>query len=414
MPMPPLRRLAGALALVCALAVPAAPAHALDLATLQTKLQRETAKLGATSGAYVIDLTTRQELFAKRPDLALAPASNEKLFTTATALLRFGPETTLTTTARTTFGTTIDADGVVGGDLYLVGGGDPSLNDVELTALSGAVAGDRGITKITGGVIGDESAFDQLRGSFDSGFKPDSDLGGWLSALTWGHGRAYPGGPAHVAAARLQRFLKADGVKLGHKAKAGRIAQAQPAQGEQVASVASPPMSRLIQITNQPSDNFYAETLVKDLGMHFGTAGTTAAGLGIMRADMKKIGIAPKMVDGSGLSRANRSTARQVVTLLQAMHQSEVAAEFTASLSLPGKVGTLARRMRGTAAVGRCQAKTGTLRGVSALSGYCTSTGGHLLAFSFIENRVYPAGAKQVEDRMVPAIARYDAGSGGL
>jgi D-alanyl-D-alanine carboxypeptidase/D-alanyl-D-alanine-endopeptidase (penicillin-binding protein 4) len=91
------------------------------------------------------------------------------------------------------------------------------------------------------------------------------------------------------------------------------------------------------------------------------------------------------------------------------MQQQTFAAAWRASLAAPGVPGTtLRRRMRGTAAVGRCRAKTGTLRGVSALSGYCLSRGGHDIAFSFIENDFCRACAKRVEDRMVPAIARYD------
>ena len=67
--------------------------------------------------------------------------------------------------------------------------------------------------------------------------------------------------------------------------------------------------------------------------------------------------------------------------------------------------------MRGTAAAGRCQAKTGTLIGVSALSGYCTTAGGGTVAFSFLENGVCNVCAKKVEDRMTAAIARYEAPS---
>jgi D-alanyl-D-alanine carboxypeptidase/D-alanyl-D-alanine-endopeptidase (penicillin-binding protein 4) len=64
--------------------------------------------------------------------------------------------------------------------------------------------------------------------------------------------------------------------------------------------------------------------------------------------------------------------------------------------------------MRGTAADGDCHAKTGTLRGVSALSGYCRAANGHTIAFSFLENRVNALAAKALEDQMVPLVARYD------
>jgi D-alanyl-D-alanine carboxypeptidase/D-alanyl-D-alanine-endopeptidase (penicillin-binding protein 4) len=411
MPMPPSRSFAGLLALVCALLLPAGPALALDLTGLQKKLRSETAKLGARSGAYVADLTTGEELYARRADLALSPASNEKLFTTATALLRFGPDATLTTSVRATPGAAIGEDGVLRGDLYLVGGGDPSLDDADLKTLARRLR-HSGIRRVTGAVIGDESAFDTLRGSYDTRFKADGDIGGWLGALTWGHGRAHPGGPAKVAAARLRHFLEAARVKVGAGARSGRLAQAQAGgAGEPLAAVQSPPIARLIQITNQPSDNFYAETLVTGIGARFGAGGTTAAGLSVMRAQMKALHLSPKMVDGSGLSRTDRATPRQIVTLLATLRKMPIGDDFVASLAVAGRIGTLAHRMRGTAAAGRCPAKTGTLRGVSALSGFCTTTSGHLIAFSFLENRVNASGAKRIEDRMVPAIARYESSS---
>ena len=148
--------------------------------------------------------------------------------------------------------------------------------------------------------------------------------------------------------------------------------------------------------------------LVKALGARFGSGGTTTAGLAVTRAQLATFGIHPKLADGSGLSRTNHTTARQVVRLLERMDGQDNAATWTASLPVAGRSGTLRNRMRGTAAAGRCAAKTGTLIGVSALSGYCTSTGGVRIAFSFIENRVCNYCAKKVEDRMVSAIARLE------
>lgn len=396
----------GALLLACAavLLALAAPARALDAPTLKTKLSRESGLLGGASGARVVDLTTGKVLFSRHADLTLAPASNEKLFTTATALLRFGAGGTLTTAVRAGPGTKVGDDGVLHGDLYLVGGGDPSLNDIGLNTLAQELAGDAGITRVTGTVLGDESHFDRLRGSFDSGFGPDSELGGRLGALTWGHGRFDAAGPAHAAAVRLQFFLRKQDVKLGRKPGVGTA----PADSVELARLASPPMSTLIATTNQPSDNFFAETLVKAVGMRFGAGGTTKAGLDVMRAQLRTLGVRPKMVDGSGLSRVDRATPRQIVRLLTRMAtQPEVRQAWTASLAVVGRSGTLQKRMRGTAAQDACHAKTGTLIGVSALSGYCTAVDGHTIAFSFLENRVFNLGAKRVEDRMVPAIARF-------
>jgi D-alanyl-D-alanine carboxypeptidase/D-alanyl-D-alanine-endopeptidase (penicillin-binding protein 4) len=167
-------------------------------------------------------------------------------------------------------------------------------------------------------------------------------------------------------------------------------------------------MSSLAAVTNRASDNFFAEMLVKDLGASFGGAGTTKAGLKVVRSRLSAFGIHPRMVDGSGLSRANRATARQIVRLLERMRSQEIAPSWLESLAVAGRSGTLRKRMRRTAAAGVCQAKTGTLIGVSALSGYCTTRGGATLAFSFLENGISTVAAKRIEDKMVAAVAKYD------
>jgi D-alanyl-D-alanine carboxypeptidase/D-alanyl-D-alanine-endopeptidase (penicillin-binding protein 4) len=408
MPMNSPTRLLGALlAAVALIGAGAATAQARNLTELRNKLKSESRKLGSASGAYVVDLGNGRELFKRNADKSLAPASNEKLFTTAVALLHFGEAGTLETTAQLEPGVAIDADGRLAGDLYLVGGGDPSLNDVGLKGLAERLVTDTGLKAITGGIVGDESFFDTRRGSFDSGFAPDDDLGGQLGGLTWGHGRATPGGPATVAAARLQFFLEQLRVKVKRAARSRALSAAPTGVGQVVGRILSPPMKTLAAITNQPSDNFYAETLVKDLGATFGTRGTTSAGLKVIRTRLKTLGLTPKLADGSGLSRADRATPRQLVTLLREMSASAVSTAFIGSLAVPGRLGTLSGRMRGTAAAGRCQAKTGTLRGVSALSGYCRTISDRIIAFSFLENNMDALSAKAIEDRMVPAIVSY-------
>ncbi len=385
-----------------------AGAQASTLSQLRAKLGAESRKLGGASGAHVVDLTDGgRVLFTRNADIARSPASNEKLLTTATALLKFGPSATLSTVAQLGARTSIDRAGRLDGDLYLVGGGDPSLNDVALKGLAQRLVTSGGLRSVTGGVVGDESVFDARRGSYDSGYGPDDDLGGQLGGLTWGHGRATPGGPATVAAARLQFFLEQLKVKVKRAARTGRVSDAPGGEGRILATAVSPPMATLVAITNQPSDNFYAETLLKDLGATFGDRGSTPEGSKVIRATLRPFGVTPRVVDGSGLSRTDHVSPRHLVGLLRAMAASEVAATFRASLAVPGRIGTLAGRMRGTAADNRCQAKTGTLRGVSALSGYCRTVKNHLIAFSFLENDMDALSAKAVEDRMVPALVRY-------
>ena len=122
---------------------------------------------------------------------------------------------------------------------------------------------------------------------------------------------------------------------------------------------------------------------------------------------MQSFGLSPKIVDGSGLSRSDRTTPRQVVTLLDHMNTDVAGPAFATSLAVAGRNGTLFDRMRRTAARDRCQGKTGTLHDVSARAGFCNTTGGERVAFALLMNRVNPSAARTLQDRMVAALARY-------
>jgi serine-type D-Ala-D-Ala carboxypeptidase/endopeptidase (penicillin-binding protein 4) len=387
------------LAAGCAALAGAAPADALDQPALHRKLATEM-RVAAFSGAYVRDLDTGATLFAANEDVARPPASVEKLYTTSTALLRFGPDAVLSTTVAGEGA--LDPAGVWRGNLFVRGGGDPSLDRAAIARLAGELEA-AGISRVAGSIIGDEGLFDTLRGSYDTGFAYDRDIGGLLSALAVSGGWSKDGSPAREAARRLAAALRADGVRVDGRSDAGPT----PADAQELASLPSPAMRDLIRLTNVPSNNFFAETLVKDLGAHYGGAGTTNAGTAVVRAQMAAFGIHPRIVDGSGLSRSDRTTPRQVVRLIERMHGQEVAAAFEGSLPVAGRTGTLSKRMRGTAAQDRCHAKTGTLIGVSSLAGYCDAAGGHVIAFAFLMNRTNVARAHVLQDRMAAAIAGY-------
>jgi len=393
-------------AVVASLTAPTA--YAVGAVSLRTTLARLHARLGPSAGAEVIDLRSGTLLYAHRPSLPVTPASNEKLFVTATALLRFGAAETLMTTIRAAPGVEIAPDGTLDGDLYLVGGGDPTLGDRGLRNLVGQLR-EAGLRRVKGAIVGDESAFDALRGGPDSRYRYDWYLGGGLSALSWAHGRMRAGSPAAAAAIRFGALLKARGIRYERRPRPGTL----PTLGGVTAStplatLRSPAMGTLVAGTNLPSENFYAEMLTKDLGAQFGAGGTTTGGLKVVAAQLATFGIKPRLVDGSGLSRRNLTSASQVAELLLRMDAQDVAPAWRASLPVAGVSGTLRKRMRGTAAARRCRAKTGTLTGVSSLSGYCTTTAGVPVAFSLLENRVCAACAKRIEDRMVSVIARYD------
>ena len=397
-----MRRLV-ALVIVGLFALPAA-AHAITLSTLKKSWDKRERRMGSRAGAYVVDLGTGRVVYSRHANRRLAPASNEKLLTTASALVRLGPETTLDTIVRPAPDAVLQPDGTLEGDLVLVGAGDPSLNDVAMRDLVAQLRA-AGIRRVTGAVVGDESLFDDRRGSYDSGFGYDPDLGGALGALTWGHGRFDSRGPAYYAASRLRYFLKLGKVRVSSKVA---VASAATIQTPTLAIHPSPTIAELISITNHPSDNFYAETLLKLLGARAGTGGSTASGLTTAQEVLTDLGVKARMVDGSGLSRSDRVSPHQIVRLLAAMAGRREADDFRASLAAPGEWGTLQHRMTRTAARGNCRAKTGTLNGVSALSGYCFDLDGHTIVFSLLENGVCAVCAKNLEDQMVPMLARYE------
>jgi D-alanyl-D-alanine carboxypeptidase/D-alanyl-D-alanine-endopeptidase (penicillin-binding protein 4) len=257
-------------------------------------------------------------------------------------------------------------------------------------------------------VRGDASAWDRLVGGPRAGWGYDRWIGGQLSALTldrgWTAGRLQRL-PALSAAARLTLELERAGVEVAGRAATGTA----PPGAPELARVPSPPLRDLVRATNVPSDNFLAEMLLKGLGSTLGAGGSTAAGAAVVRDTLDDLGIRPRIVDGSGLSAANRTTPRQVVRLLERVDgQPSVARAFEESLAVAGRTGTLKRRMRATAAAGACRAKTGTLRWTSALAGICTTRAGGRVAFAFLMNGVSPVAARGLQDRMAAALARYD------
>ncbi len=388
------------LACLVGLLVPAAASAAGPTATAR-QLAAAMRSAGPSSGAVVVDLDSGRRIFGVRAGTQRVPASVEKLYTSATALRRMGGGARITTQA---LAGAEPVDGVVAGDLYLKGAGDPTFDVLDSNRLAQQLA-DAGITEITGRVVGDESAFDSRRGVPSSNFRLTSEVGP-LSALTFNRGRTgrsspyWQTRPANFAATFFAKQLRHLGVDVARGARRGRT----PAGAVPVGAWRSAPLSDLLRLMNQPSDNFMAETLLKVVGSQFGGAGTTAAGAAVAAEELGELGIAPRIVDGSGLSRSDRTSPAEVVTLLREL-QGDTA--FVGSLAVAGRSGTIAGRLRGTAAQDRCRAKTGTLRDVSALAGYCSTTGGRQVAFAFLMNDVNVWGARAVQDRMAVTLATY-------
>jgi D-alanyl-D-alanine carboxypeptidase/D-alanyl-D-alanine-endopeptidase (penicillin-binding protein 4) len=391
-----------------ALGVLAPAAAAGDLETTQRALARHMGGAGAYSSAYVMDLETGERLYSRRARTPRVPASVSKLYTTATALMRFGETGTLATEVLADAAPD-PATGVIEGNLYLRGGGDPTFGGTATATLAGILAHERGITHVTGRVIGDESAWDGLRGGPASSYGVSSWVGP-LSALTFNRGRTgrnrpfWQRDPARAAARGLKKALKAEGVTVARGPRSGVT----PGEAQLLERWISPTIGEIVAATNVHSDNFNAESLLKALGDRFGAGGSTSAGAGVVRGSVADFDAEPQVADGSGLSRANRTSSRDVVRLLRGMDASPLAATFEASLPLAGRTGTLIDRMRGNAARDRCRAKTGTLIGVTALAGYCTGRAGDRTAFAFLMNGVSVTWGRRLQDRMAAALARYD------
>ncbi|MDP2710171.1 MAG: D-alanyl-D-alanine carboxypeptidase/D-alanyl-D-alanine-endopeptidase [Solirubrobacteraceae bacterium] len=393
------------IALVAALtgAAQASAAATLTETRLRAALAGEMRQAPASSGVYVADMDSGKELFARRQNAVRIPASVEKLFVTSSALLRLGASATLQTTAVTAPGAVVTPGGVLRGDLVLVGGGDPFFGDESAARLIRALR-TAGVRRVEGAVVGDERAFDhRRRSSCCAGYDPF--LGGVLSALAYDRGIF--GGRARLdaanfAASRFTARLRNAGVPVAKSHRAG----AAPQNARTLASVPSRSIGELSRFINVPSNNFAAEMLLLTLGARYRDSGTRASGARVVRETLDDFGVRPKVIDGSGLSRVNRATPREVVRLLERMHRSNVARSFRESLAVAGVSGTVRARMRGTAAASRCRVKTGTLRLVSALAGYCRTASGRTIGFAFMFNRANTSAAKAREDRMAAAIAR--------
>lgn len=392
--------------------------------SLRRALKRDMGQIGGQSGAFVLDLNTGATLFADNATVGRLPASVQKLYTTATVLERFGPAARLRTEVwgRGRLG----PRGVWHGTLYLKGGGDPTFGwasfDHSAYGATGATVQQlvtnliqsSGITSVDGTIVGDGTYFDSFRSTAESDYRPDVYMTGELSGLAFDRGFAnftgteYQPHPVLYAADQFAAALRMAGVQVPQSTVVTTGRAPTGPQVRQLAVVRSPRMAKLIALTNTPSDNFLAEMLLKGLGARFGTGGTTAAGVAVVRSELSRVfGLRPRFNDGSGLSYADSTTPHQVVTLLQAMAGNQV---FRQSLAVGGRTGTLEYEMQGTAAQGRCQGKTGTLHSVADLSGYCRARDGHTLAFAILANAVdNPDSVHSIEGNdMAPVLASYD------
>jgi D-alanyl-D-alanine carboxypeptidase/D-alanyl-D-alanine-endopeptidase (penicillin-binding protein 4) len=332
------------------------------------------------STAMVVELPTGRVVFARNADLSLEPASNEKLSVTYASLVELGPAYRWPTEV---LGEGRRVGSTWQGRLILKGFGDPTLTTADLKRLVG-ILWRMGIRRVTGGIAGDASAFDSKHvadgwlPSFEGVESPP------LSALVVDRAarkNKIVHDPALAAAAQFDRLLRRRGIvaRSASTRTAGRDAVP-------LATVYSEPLSEVLEFMDHWSDNFTAEMVLKTIGYKTLGQGTTAAGAAVTRRDLASAGIpvaGVRIADGSGLSRDDRVTARELTTLLVKMWNDPEMREIVwSALPVAGVAGTMRHRLLDEPNHRQLRAKTGTTDIASALSGYV----GTRFAFVAIEN----------------------------
>jgi serine-type D-Ala-D-Ala carboxypeptidase/endopeptidase (penicillin-binding protein 4) len=338
-------------------------------------------------------------LFHVRGSHRRTPASNEKLLLSMALFDHFDPATRIPTAAET--GSRI-VRGVLRGNLWIVGAGDPEIRDRDMGRLAAAVVA-TGIRRVRGSVIGDTRPF--AHDDFATGWKsyfPDSVMPP-PTALTFDANVDADGeivhDPERRAAASLTRALKKTGVRVGGPPRMGRPSGAM----RDIATIASARLRSIITRMDNDSINFDAEVLGKYLGQSVrGAPGTIAKGAAAIRAYASARDVDVKVYDSSGLSYANRVTTDGILRLLWDADAQTWLPSLMSALPKGGQ-GTLKGRLTGVTV----RAKTGTLDGISALSGWVWLERSNAWAeFSILSRGLSKSDAMAIENTVVRTLAK--------
>ncbi|HEX9774212.1 MAG TPA: D-alanyl-D-alanine carboxypeptidase/D-alanyl-D-alanine-endopeptidase [Actinomycetota bacterium] len=411
---------AAAAAVLCA----GAPAHAyVPEATPRRSVERAAIVMASHPSARpaiagIAVVRNGRTIYGRNLSRAMIPASLTKLATTTAAMLAFGP--------RHRFATRVLAEpaGGIAGDLWIVGGGDPTLattaylrarflprasDPIKRPAFASgsptiedlaARVRAAGITRVTGDVVVDESLFDDRRtqrGWLPRYLDDDPDVG-LLSALSMNEGMADLEGTrlvedqARAAGTAFLLALGASGVRVDGGVRAGVA----PEGAVEIARVESPPLAEIVDFVNRYSVNFPSEMLLKALGAN--AAGLGSTGLGSTDAGVAEVRRVLRerdvplggfvMEDGSGLSRRNRMTPATLAAILSLVLTADEPGfgALRASIPVAGRPGQLLNRLTGPLTTGNVRGKTGFLRGVRSLSGWVTALDGTPLVYVALFN----------------------------
>ncbi len=344
---------------------------------------------GTNISIMVYNPLNQDTIYVESHTRPMIPASVTKLFTTATALSIMGGNHFFSTLLLTDDFNV--SDGIINGDLYVKGYGNGLFTDSDLSQMVIELV-KIGISEITGDVIGDDSYFDDVyvRDDWIPNERANVKLPA-ISALVLDRNQStvrrkvgkrtrhytqnVTNPPLHVAN-RLKEKLVSNSIIVKGSAKTGASPQQFKLLTESRAS-----MRDIISIVNKNSDNFLAEVLFKTIGAAAsGKQGNSLYSQQSIINFIEENGIyksGTSIVDGSGISRFDQVTLASVTGLLEKMYFDLIHFDdFFNSLSIAGVDGTLRNRMTGTFAENNFRGKTGTLNGVTSISGYITTSGG--------------------------------------
>lgn len=368
-------------------------------------------------GLYVYDITADSALYQHDKLQRLRPASNMKIMTAVTALTTLGadyklrthlyidslsytpdtqPQEFMPAIADTAEAHTIMPHARHAAVITLKGGMDPLLGPDDLRAFATALR-DRGIVDIKDDIILDATFKDTIPAGWGWSWDDDNEP---LTPFLYL-------GKAGLLETQLRRALADAGINFSAGFRHGLLRpEAQP-----IATRAHT-IDQVLHTMMKASDNLYAECLFYHLASRIGHPSTTSRDAAAKVADLiRRLGHDPAnytIADGSGLSPYNYLSAEILVDALRYAHaHDDIYHHLLPSLPVMGRDGTLRSRCQGTPAQDRVFAKTGTLRGVSSLSGYATCPNGHLLAFSIINQGISDSKTgRAFQDRVCQALTR--------
>jgi serine-type D-Ala-D-Ala carboxypeptidase/endopeptidase (penicillin-binding protein 4) len=358
---------------------------------LLTKIRDILTRVPSTTNTSIViyNPLNQDTILAENLTRSMIPASVTKLFTTATALSVMGGNYFFTTQLLTD-DMNIN-DGKIDGNLYIKGFGNPLFTDDDLNIMVNVLIS-LGINEISGDIIGDDSYFDDIyiRDDWIPNERANVKLPP-ISALVLDrnqnviqrkvgkrirHYTENVKNPPLFVASRLKEKISTNNIVIGGTVKV------MPAPDRvRLISESRSSLRDIISMVNKNSDNFIAEVLFKSIGAS--ATGKQGNSLYSQQSILNFIDIngiykpGTSIVDGSGISRFDQVTLASVTGVMEKMYfDLRHFDDFYNSLSIAGVDGTLRNRMIGTKAENNFRGKTGTLNGVTSISGYITTSDG--------------------------------------